>query len=192
MTAIAPALRQTRRSIGAAVRRPDSAGVIVLTTGLYIAAYLWAIGYLFPRSGTLSIQTVSQPFERMFQQSGTFLWEPVARIDAGVVSFLFSPFNTGLALVLGVLVGLNIGVAYLAWRQPAACGIGAGSGALAAVPALISGSACCAPVLLIVLGIQASGLLLLAFEVALPLGVVLLIGTLVYVGRMGAVSQVST
>lgn len=180
------ALEQTRRSIRVALRRPDTlliiGGVAVLYTGVYLAA----IGHLFLGSVGLGFRTVGAPFVRALQQSGTFLWEPVARFDLWALSFLFSPFNTGLGLLLGVLVGLNLGLAYLAWRQPAACGIRAGSGFLAAIPALLSGSACCAPVLLVVLGIQASGILLVALDVALPIGIALLVGSLVYVGQMGS------
>ena len=79
------------------------------------------------------------------------------------------------------LVGLNLGPTYLAIVQPAACGIGAGTGLLASVPALLSGTVCCGPVILIAIGIQASGLLLTMFAWLLPLGVLLMGLSLVYV-----------
>jgi len=189
MISLSESVSQTRRSIDAAIRRWDSAAVIAAATVLYALTYLTAIGHVFTGARSFDLVVVADPLARFAQSTGTFLWEPIARVDAGIVGYLFSPLNTGLGLLLGVLVGLNLGVAYLAWRQPKACGISAGSGFLAAIPALISGSACCAPVLLVVLGIQASGLLLLAIDVALPLGVLLLLGSLVYVGRMGAAGQ---
>lgn len=173
----------------AALTRPDTLAVIIGVSLIYTLAYLYAIGYLFLGGEQFALASVADPVGRMFERSATFLWEPVARIEVGGLGFLFSPVNTTLGMFLGVLVGLNLGVAYLAWREPKACGIGAGSGFLAAIPALISGSACCAPVLLVVLGIQASGILLVAFDVALPLGILLLIGSLLYVGRMGAAAQ---
>jgi hypothetical protein len=51
----------------------------------------------------------------------------------------------------------------------------------ASIPGLLAGSTCCAPVLLVVVGIQASGLVLAAFVWLLPVSVALLLGTLVYV-----------
>ena len=101
----------------------------------------------------------------------------------GFHSLLFSPFDTLFGLGLAVLVGLNLALFYLAWTQPAACGIDSATGAFAAVPALLSGTACCGPVLLLLLGVQASGLLLTAFDVLLPLAVVTLLGSLVLVSR---------
>ncbi|PSQ58400.1 MAG: hypothetical protein BRD23_07130 [Halobacteriales archaeon SW_9_67_25] len=82
------------------------------------------------------------------------------------------------------LVGLNLALTYLVWRQPKACGIGGKSGGLlASVPALLSGTACCGPVVLIVLGVQASGVLLRGFQFLLPAAMLLLVGSLVLVGR---------
>ncbi len=188
-TTVGTWLAQAGNSILAAVQRPDSLAVIVLSTMIYSLIYLFAIGHLFLERAGFGVTMVSAPLTRLWQRTGTFQWEPIARVDVGSVSVLFSPLNASLAVLLGLLVGLNLGVAYLAWRQPKACGIGAGSGFLAAIPALLTGSACCAPVLLIVLGIQASGLLLLAIDVALPLGILLLLSSLVYVGRLGAMAQ---
>jgi hypothetical protein len=51
------------------------------------------------------------------------------------------------------------------------------------LPAVLSGTACCGPVVLIVLGIQASGVLLTAFQFLLPFAALLLVGSLVLVGR---------
>lgn len=89
--------------------------------------------------------------------------------------------NLLLGFGLSVLVGLNLALSYLAVRQPASCGIGAGTGLLASIPALLSGTACCAPVILIVLGIQASALVLSLFVWLLPIGTGALLVSLVYV-----------
>jgi hypothetical protein len=104
-------------------------------------------------------------------------------VSVGPVTYLFS-LNTFFGLGIASLVGLNLGLTYLAWRQPAACGIGSSSsGFLASIPAVLSGTACCGPVVLIVLGIQASGIIVTAFQFLLPIAVVLLLGSLVLVGR---------
>jgi hypothetical protein len=114
---------------------------------------------------------------------GTFSYEPVAVVAVGPLTYLFS-LNSVIGLVLAALVGLNLAVTYIVWRQPAACGIGSRSaGALAGIPALLSGTACCGPVLLIALGVQASGLLLTTFEYLLPIAAGLLLVSLLLVGR---------
>jgi hypothetical protein len=99
------------------------------------------------------------------------------------VTYLFS-LNTILGLGLSALVGLNLALTVLAWTQPNACGLGESSTAvLATIPALLSGTACCGPVVLIVLGIQASGILLTGVQFLLPIAVCILVGSLVLVGR---------
>ena len=91
-----------------------------------------------------------------------------------------------------MLVGLNLALTYLAWTQPKACGIGeSSSGLLAGLPALLSGTACCGPVLLLVVGIQASGVLITAFQFLLPVAALVLVGSLILVGRQITPSSVS-
>lgn len=48
--------------------------------------------------------------------------------------------------------------------------------------AVLSGTACCGPVVLIVLGMRASSAVLTAFQFALPLGALELLGSLPLVG----------
>lgn len=176
-------LRRTASTLTLAVRRPDSLAVLAATTLAYLVGYLWATGDLATTGSGWSMMVVPEPLSRMFEPGpGPFRYEPIALIDAGALRILFSPLNAGLAAGLSVLVGFNLALSYLAIRQPASCGIGAGSGALAAVPALLSGSACCAPVILLVLGIQAGGLMLAAITWLLPAGVIALLAALIYLG----------
>lgn len=175
-------LRRTRTVVSTLLGRRDATLVLAGVSVCYLALYLIAIGRLVPGGGDIGVLVVDD-LSMALRSTGTFTFEPIARIDLGVLSLLFSPLDTLLGLGLAVLVGLNLALFYLAWTQPAACGIEGASGALAAIPALLSGTACCGPVLLIVLGVQASGLLLAVFDVLLPLAVVLLLGSVVLVGR---------
>ena len=176
-------LERTAAAIRLAFSRPGSVAVFAVATAGYLVGYLYATGDLATTGAGWSVTTVPEPLTRTFEPGpGPFRYEPIALVDLGTFRLLFSPLNAGLAVALATLVGVNLALSYLAVRQPASCGIGAGSGVFAAVPALLSGSACCAPVLLLVLGIQASGLLLTAVVWLLPLGIVALIGTLVYLG----------
>ena len=178
------AVSRTRAAIELALRRWDGRLVFGAVAAGYLAAYLRTVGHLAPGLGGFGATVVSDPFGKLLRpELGPFTFTPVARVTVGPVIYLAS-FNTVIGAVLAGLVGLNLTLTYLAWRQPAACGIGEPStGLLASVPALLSGTACCGPVVLIALGIQASGVLLTAFQFLLPVAAVLLTGSLVLVGR---------
>lgn len=178
------AVSRTRAASGLVLRRRDSRLVFGAVTNLYLLSYLWAIGHLAPGLGGFDVIVVADPLGKLLQpELGPFTFTPVARVLVGPVTYLAS-LNTLVGLLLAVLVGLNLGLTYLAWRQPSACGIGQSStGLLASIPALLSGTACCGPVVLIVFGIQASGVLLTGFQLLLPVATVLLIGSLLLVGR---------
>lgn len=175
---------RTRAAVGTTLRRQDAQLVFAVVTLAYLPLYLFAIGYLnFGRTET-ALLMVADPLALLFHSRGPFLYEPIARMDLHLATLLFSPVNTLIGLGLGVLGGLNLAVTYLAWTQPKTCGIGASSaGLIAGIPAFLSGMACCVPILLVVLGIQASGLLLTGFGFLLPLAFVMLVGSLFLVGR---------
>jgi len=178
------ALSRTRHATSVALRRRDAALVFGATTVLYLVVYLWMIDHLAPGLGGYGVSVVADPLAKFLQpELGPFMFTPVARVSLGPVTYLFS-LNTVFGAVLAALVGLNLALTYLVWTQPNACGIGGkSSGFLASVPALLSGTACCGPVVLIVLGIQASGVLLTGFQFLLPAAGLLLVGSLVLVGR---------
>ena len=175
---------RTAFAVRASMARTDARAVFVATTVGYLIAYLWAIGHLAPGAGGVGLTVVPEAGSRFLRPSfGTFSFEPGAVVEVGPVTYLVS-LNTLVGLGLAGLVGVNLAVTYLAWRQPAACGLGSRSaGAAAGVPALFSGAACCGPVLLLGLGVQASGLLLTAFDLLLPIAAALLVGSLLLVGR---------
>lgn len=177
-------IARTRYAVGATLRRHDAQLVFGATTVGYLVFYLFAVGHLTRGDGRFGILIVPNAFTRFFQPSfNAFSFEPVARIQLGVVEYLFS-LNTIIGIVLALLVGLNIAITYLAWRQPKACGIGSSSaGIVAGIPALLSGAACCGPILLIIIGIQATGILVTAFELLLPGAALLLLASLLLIGR---------
>ncbi|MFB6151887.1 MAG: hypothetical protein ABEJ40_08790 [Haloarculaceae archaeon] len=177
-------LRDARDATALALRRRDARLVVGLVTVGYLLMYLRALGHLAPGLGGYSVTVVSHPVEKFLQPAlGPFSFTPVARIRLGPVTYLFS-LNSVVGVGLSLLVGLNLGLTYLVWRQPTACGIGRSStGFLASIPAVLSGTACCGPVVLIALGIQASSALLTTFQYLLPLSVLALAGSLVLVSR---------
>lgn len=177
------ALIRTRATIGVTLSRRDGQVIFALVTTAYLLGYLWAIGQLAVGLGGFGITVVAEPLSVLGQSEGAFSYRPVARIALGQVTYLAS-LNTLIGGGVAALVGLNLSMSYLAWRQSAACGIGqSSSGVIAGLPALLSGSACCGPVVLLAVGIQASSALLTAFQFLLPVAVLLLLGSLVLVGR---------
>jgi hypothetical protein len=181
-------MRETLAGTAAAVRRSlartDGRVTFVLLGLAYPVVYLVAIGHLSANGdGGLSSFVVADPFSRMLVARGPFSWEPVARFVVGPVLYLFSPLNLVVGVALGVLVGLNGAVALVSYRAPVACGIERSTGLLAAVPALLSGAACCGPAFLLVVGIQASATVLGVVGVAVPLSAALLVVSLFVVGR---------
>jgi hypothetical protein len=177
------ALARTRAATALTLRRRDSLLVVAGVTALYLLGYLWAIGDLAPGFGGYGVVLAADPLGTLFRTtSGVLSFAPVALVRLGPLAYQAS-LNTLVGLGLALLVGLNLGLTYLTRKQPAACGLESSAGVLAGVPALLSGTACCGPVVLIALGIQASGVLLTAFQVLLPAAALVLVGSLVLVGR---------
>jgi hypothetical protein len=181
------ALRQrlvdTKSASGLAIRRRDSLAVLLTVIVTYLLTYLWTAGDLsFRPDVEPGLLVVSEPLGRVFLRTGPASFEAIAVLDTGVLRLLVSPMNIVIGLLVATLVGVSLALTYLAVVKPQSCGIGAGSGLLASVPALLSGTVCCGPVVLLALGIQASGLLVSLFAWLLPVGVALLAGSLVYLG----------
>ncbi|WP_134669311.1 hypothetical protein [Halorussus marinus] len=182
--AIRRTVSRTRYAVVAALGRRDGFAVFGGVTALYLVAYLWLGDLLTFGRTDVGVLVASDPMGKLFRPAnGALSFEPVALVEFGAATYLFS-LNTVVGLGVAVLVGLNLAVTYLAWTQPTACGIGSStSGLLAGVPALASGAACCGPIVLIVFGIQASTAVVTVFQWLVPAAVVLLVGSLLWVGR---------
>ena len=178
------AVRHAATVLSRALRRRDGAFVAVAAGLVYLSAYLFALGDLVLRRGVgTGLVVARDPVSAAFRRVGPAAFEAVALVDLYHVRYLFSPGNVLVGGALAALVGANLALTYLALAQPKACGPSASAGLAAAVPALLSGTACCGPVVLLLFGVQASGLLLTAFAWLVPVGGVLLVATLVLVAR---------
>ncbi|CCQ37830.1 uncharacterized protein Nmlp_3716 [Natronomonas moolapensis 8.8.11] len=176
-------LARTGVAIRGAVGRRDGRATLVVVAVLYLLTYLWALRDLTASGpGGLDVFVVAEPVSTALTPLSPFLFEAVARIEAGPIVYLFRPVNVALGLGLGLLVGVTLSVSVVSWRGPDACRIGAGAGATAGVPGLLSGFACCGPQLLVVIGLQASAGLVAAMQWMVPLAVVSLLFTLFWVG----------
>lgn len=176
-------LDTTRLVARGVVRQRGPLAVLLAVTVAYLGTFLWVLGDIVVHSGAgVSVFVADNPLSRAFRPApGAFLFQPVALLELGVLVWEFSPINTLLGLAIASLVGLNLAFSYLAVTQPRSCGLSTSAGVFASIPGLLAGSTCCAPVILLVFGIQASGILLTAFVWLLPASIALLLVTLVYV-----------
>lgn len=178
-------LRRTSAALKAAGRRWDSRLVFVGVGTAYLVLYLFTVGDLSVGdggAGSLTIRTADD-LSRAFVSLGFFRFDAIAVVSFGPVTYLLSPINGLIALVLSSLVGANFALTYLGLVQPRACGLESSTGVLAGFPALLSGAACCGPTILLVIGVQASATLITGFQLLVPLAVVMLVGGLLLVGR---------
>ncbi|KAA9397937.1 hypothetical protein Har1130_06340 [Haloarcula sp. CBA1130] len=174
--------RNTVGAVSGALTRRDGQAILVLSGLAYFLLYLAGLRHLGLGPSAYEVSVVSNPFTRAFRQVGPFQWEPIGLVVVGPVELLVSPLNMLLGGVLALLIGLNLAVSVVAWRGPTACRLGPGAGVASGLPGLLSGFACCGPTILLVVGVQASAGLLLVFQWLLPLSVVALLGTLLWVG----------
>ncbi len=184
-------LRRVAVAVRGVLSQRDGLAVFFGTVVGYFVLYSVAVGDL-ARSvspGEVGVSVVSDPLSRLFESTGPFQYEAIAFIELGVVDYLFAPLTAAIGLGLAILVGLNLAVAYGAWRRPAAChlpdrgGANSATGVLAGLPALLSGTVCCGPAILLVVGVQATAGILAVFQWLLPVAVVLLVGSLVLMSR---------
>lgn len=163
--------RETARKTRAVVA--DNLGVFALASAAYLLAYLFIIGDLSVTGGSgFAVQFGS--LSNAFRRISTFYFEAVASVSAGPVVMLISVGNILIGGTVAALVGANLTFTYVSFKNPSACSARNKTGLLSAVPALAAGTACCAPTIFLVLGIQASAGLLALQSLALPVSIALL------------------
>lgn len=165
---------------------PRARTVAVVVGVAYALGYLYALGDLSAAPRPLWALQVGDP-ELWLDPRGVFQFEAVAMVSAGHLVWLVSPLNIVVAAALGGLLAVNIDGAWELWRRPTACGLAGGSsGFVAAVPALVAGGACCAPSILLLLGIPSLGAFAALFGWLVPLSLVLLAASRWWQRRQGA------
>lgn len=158
----------------------QSYGIIfVLFVASYLLIYMSALGDVIFSGGRFSLAAVE--WTKMFKRSGYLTFEPIYRLTTPALTILISPINVLIGLVVSGLVGLNLTVTVLAFRQPRACSFNRTSGILASLPALLAGGACCAPVIVLILGLQMSTLVVTLSQFMIPIAIVILATTLLMI-----------
>ncbi|MES1945331.1 hypothetical protein PC39_14487 [Salinisphaera sp. PC39] len=157
----------------------------------YAVLYLYAIGDLAPASpAAWDWRLAPVTLERLLDMRAPFRFEPVAILDAGHAVLLLSPINLLLAAVLAGLMTVNIHGALYLRSHPRACrasrlGLAAGT-----APALLAGGACCAPSLVLLLGLPGLGAFAGLFGWLVPLSIAALGLSRIRQRRQGAPSLV--
>ena len=152
----------------------NNLGVFVLASAVYLLAYLFIIGDLWYSAGGSGFAFEFGSLSNIFRRRSTFYFEAIASASVGPVVMLISVGNLLLGGFIAALVGANLTFTYVSFKNPSACSARNKTGLLSAVPALAAGTACCAPTIFLVLGIQASAGLLALQSLALPVSVALL------------------
>jgi hypothetical protein len=153
----------------------------ILFTLIFFTLYSFATRQLtVTDQAGLSTQFANNAWETMLEQTSFLQFEPVLRLNGVYLSYFLNPFDLLIAITLAVLTGVNLALSYAAIKQPQACSVSQTRGFLASLPALLAGSACCAPTILLVLGVQASTALLTVFSFLLPTAFILLCGSLIW------------
>ncbi len=157
-------------------RLPRFRRIAVFSAIAYWLVFLFAIRDLsvHARSGSVSFSVADRLWELMFRLRGPFQFEPVALLELPFLTWTLSPLNAAIGAALAALVGLNFALAWLAVSRPQICRARPAAGILAALPGLLAGSACCGPVLFIVLGLPLSASLVGLFGMLVPAAAVLL------------------
>lgn len=155
-------------------------GVFLLASLGYLLAYLAIIGDLSlvaDRTGAF-IEFEMGSLSNAFRRISTFYFEAVASVSVGPVFLLVSVGNLLVGGTVAALVGANLVFTYFSIKNPNRCSAHNKTGLLSAIPALAAGTTCCAPVIFIALGIQASAGLLALQTAALPVSVLALLAAL--------------
>lgn len=181
VTLLARTVGVVRRALG---RRDGRAIFAVVAVG-YFALLEIVAANLGVGDGSVGVRVVPEPLALLARRTGPTQFEPIALVSLGPVEYLFSPLTAAVAAGVAVLVGLNLAVSWAVWRGPQACGLEPGAGVLAGLPGVLSGFVCCGPTVLLVVGVQASAGLVAAFQWSLPAAVLLLVVSLLWIGRRG-------
>ncbi len=156
--------------------------IVGVSYGLF---YLYAIGDLTMYGPPAWGAFLTEPtLERALTARATLMFEAIGVIEMGWLVWLISPLNLFLTLLLSGLLAANIhGVLYLR-SQPASCH--PASSLAGALPALFAGGACCAPSLILLLGIPGLGAFTAMFGWLMPVSVLALGLSRIWQHHLGA------
>lgn len=148
---------------------------------LYLILYFYFIGYLiFTASENFTFQWLPNWQDLIWRQRSPLLFESVAIFQTPLFTLFISIPNLIIGIILSLLVAANIIVSIYSFQALGLRGVRGLGILVGTVPALLSGAACCAPLLIVFLGIQLSAGLLGVFAFLVPLAIILLLASLLW------------
>ena len=167
---------------------PKSQAIAVGVALLYVLVFQYAIADLAIEgtSRSFSFFAVTNWQEVVFRQRVPFQFEPVAVLEGPFFTWFLSPVNIAFGVVLGALTGAQIALVGVARKCAVSCGLSPAAGFFAGLPGLLAGSACCGPILFVILGLQLTASLVTLMGLLVPIAFVLLLGGLAYTLRITA------
>jgi hypothetical protein len=162
--------------------------IVAAVTILYLIVFLLSVGDLALEAGlrSVSVNLVGDWRELILRQRVPFQFEAVAVVSLPGAIWLLSPANLAIGLILGGLTGLQIALIGVARQCARACGLHPASGLISGLPGLLAGSACCAPVLFVLLGFQVTAAAVTTMSLMIPAAFVLLLAGLYVTARIAA------
>lgn len=152
------------------VAEPVSRAIVGLVALLYLLAFQVALGDMTLDATVRPAFLAVMPdwASLALRQRTPFQFEAVAVAEMPFVVWLVSPLNLAIGIILGLLTGVQIALVRIARRCATACGLSPASGVLAGLPGLLAGSACCAPLLFLLLGLQVTASLVTLMGLLIP------------------------
>ncbi len=133
--------------------------------GLY--SFITQLIVLGPEDFGFGVMILDNWVNLIFRSRAPFNWEPIGFIALGNVRIFLAIPNLIFGLIIGLLVGANLSVSTYTYRARTVCNLTPTSSLFSAIPALLTGVACCGPTFLLSLGI-ASASVTIAFLTILP------------------------
>ena len=144
-------MKESLSKLGTVLSIPTYRRLGLAVSGAYLLLFLVALQDI--SAGGRGLDFLTTNWDRMFDRTGPLTFEPVARVTLPGVTILVSPLNILLGAGLSLLVGLKLVITWIAIRQPRVCSFNRSTGILASMPALLAGSACCAPAIIVILAL---------------------------------------
>lgn len=184
--AIFDGLGRIRAALGIAA---DSWGARIVFVGVgvgYFVLYLVGIGdlWLTGGPGALTVRVAANPLRALaIDGFGRFGAISVVYLGGLGLTYLFSPLNLLVALLIAGLVGANGAITYIGLRQPRGSRLSPLTVGLASIPPLLMGAACIGPTVVYLAGVQNSSAVLTGLGLLVPISAVLFIASILRLSK---------
>lgn len=179
-------LTRLREAVGVATDGWGARFLFVCLGGVYVLLYLIGFGDLWITAapGPLTIRVGAEPL-RAFAVDGLGRFGSVGVVYLGGLglTYLVSPLNVLVALLLAGLVGTNGALTYRGIRQPSGERLRISTVVLAGIPPVLLAAAILGPTFVYLLGIEGSGAIPLGLRLLVPIAALLLLWSISRISR---------